>query len=376
MIRRLLLALLLVAGPAFGVGEPSHQNGTVTITAAAASATDTLTAVVLADTLMLYSFEGAGDSTPDCDMISGEITDTTTLTFERTGTTGCSAINVQWWTMEWATGVTVQRGSFNCVSAGNPADTTITAVTLAQSWPVVSVRRDGSNLNRDDFFTAHLTTTTNLQTEFFSAASGTCVLKWQVVDYTSASVQTTELTWSLSDTTKDWTMSSALLDDTIMSFSHRVGGTGQRFPDRLLFRNWQVNSTTVRTDRSNSGSIAAATRHQAVTLPASEVSVQTIDFAFGTGDATKDVEITAVTQAESIIVASGMQGYGWGKTAYSADDNLMKGIATFAFVDADTVRATRGVTGDAADYKALVIDFDQGGAPPARSRGSVIGARQ
>src|SRR6266568_848138 len=104
-------------------------------------------------------------------------------------------------TQAWALGLGLLFGATAAPEA--PADMSVTVpldvtlgtpVNLAESFPIVSYRINGTNYDQNDFIKVKLTSTTNLELD----APCTCsvspqVIEWQVVEYTGAGVQTNDV---------------------------------------------------------------------------------------------------------------------------------------------------------------------------------------
>src|SRR5690349_20573973 len=170
---------------AAGAGLKAVQSGSATIADGASSTTATITAVDTTKSFVVFS-ERVDSVNPIDAQVSGQLTNATTVTFARMGTTG--AVAVEWYVAEFTSGVSVQRGSVS--STNTSIDVTLpSAVTLSQSFPLVSMRTDGTTFNGNDFVAPTLTTATNLNFALKSGLAATSVIEWQVVDFTGASVQ-------------------------------------------------------------------------------------------------------------------------------------------------------------------------------------------
>ncbi len=117
------------------------------------------------------------------------------VVFERAGTSG--AITVEWYVAEFASGVSVQRGTAD-LTVGVPFNQALTPVNPARSFPILSYRADGSNINPNDFVKAKITGGgANLELAYLPGASSTVeVVEWQVVEYQQATVQTGDLVFT------------------------------------------------------------------------------------------------------------------------------------------------------------------------------------
>ncbi|HEY6547364.1 MAG TPA: hypothetical protein VI589_05640, partial [Vicinamibacteria bacterium] len=142
--------------------------------------------------------------------ITGQITNATTLTFQRLGTGG--AVTVSWYVVEFLANVTVQRGTATITNA-SPFNVPLAAVNTARSFPIITFRTEGGNVDHNDFVRARITSGTNLQlTHNLTGFTTPEVVEWQVVEYLDASVQTNtvDLTFADADLSRTATLAAAV----------------------------------------------------------------------------------------------------------------------------------------------------------------------
>ena len=144
----------------------SVQSGTVTIADNSASNTATITSVATDKSFLMFTVRHNNVSLQDNrdTKVRGVLTNATTVTFDRAGAaTGQGTCVISWFVIEYTSGVTVQRGTVAGINATTHNVTLPTAVTLSQSWPIVSQQ---GQTNYDyafaDTVQAEITTTTNL----------------------------------------------------------------------------------------------------------------------------------------------------------------------------------------------------------------------
>jgi hypothetical protein len=173
------------------------QSGTVTMTATVR--TVAITSVVPAETFVVcQADQNGGAAAPSGGgsdawfRVTCELTNATTLTI--TSNFANANQTVQWYVVEFLSGVAVQRGLQNIAAAGAPGPLTvavpIAAVNQARSFVLISEAINSVNQGIDEQWTvrAQLTSATNLQ--LTRNASGTAVnVAWQVVQIDSAVVQ-------------------------------------------------------------------------------------------------------------------------------------------------------------------------------------------
>lgn len=164
------------------------QIGSVDLDEPNTFVTVTIPAVNLSKAVLEFTYSGdANQVNPrDC-WVSGQITNPTTLTFQRAGSTPGSGVNIiiNWWVWEASPSspMTVIRGS---AQIGNmlplPVNVTIPAVDLAKSFPIITSRADQTSFPNDETAVkAKLTTSTNL--ELYKIANSPLFMESHIVEY-------------------------------------------------------------------------------------------------------------------------------------------------------------------------------------------------
>ncbi len=250
-----LLATLLFARPGLAADLRTRQAGTTTIPVGSASATATLATAVTTSRAFLVFGLGANADNPRDGLVTGQITNATTLTFQRLGT--ATTLTVSWYVAEFVSNVTVQRGTA-VVTGTTPVDVPLAAVNTARSFPLVTFRAEGVNLNENDRVRARITSGTNLQLTH-NLANGTNpeIVEWQVVEYLDANVQTNTLAFAAADTSRTATLAPAvnpLKSWLILSYECDAAGC----PDAnnlgaKSLRGAITNGTTLTFDRTVTG---------------------------------------------------------------------------------------------------------------------------
>src|SRR5579872_7250 len=105
----LLLLTLLASAPMLHAATVvrSVQSGTVTVAAGTTATTVTINSVTTANAFLVFGVT-ANDTRESNYGVSGNITAATTLSFTRSANN--TAVTVQWYVIEFSSGVTVQRG--------------------------------------------------------------------------------------------------------------------------------------------------------------------------------------------------------------------------------------------------------------------------
>ena len=360
----LVSALVLAAAPMSKAASlKAVQSGTVVLPGAGTSVTDTLSpAVDTSKAFLVFGISG-NDNSPDDMHVSGQITNGTTVTFERFGTTG--NIVVHWYVAEFLSGVTVQRGTTQMPGVGNPADTNvpIALVDTTKSFPLISFRTNGSNFDGGDFVRAKITSGTNLLLAAPDADTSSFV-EWQVVEYADASVQTGDLFFGSGDASLPDILAAPV--DTSKSWLIYTFDEISGWPNigRALIRGVVTDPNTVTFDRNNTGDGFDLTWYLVEFTDAT--TVQHASEPFTTTELQRDVTLASPVNPGTSLASGGYFGRG-GRSDYALDDDPGVGWFTFDLTSSTTLRIDRGTTiGNTATGDAgwFVVDFVANGCAP------------
>jgi hypothetical protein len=267
---------------------------------------------------------------PGDSQVSGALATNTMLTFTRFNSGGTPPIEIQWYVVEFGSGVSVQRGSLHAPST-NVVDIPITAVNLAHSFPIISKSVSGNVFDNNDYNRAELTTSTNLELTIDGGAivaGGT--IEWQVVEYQSSTVQSGDLSFdNPTDLTRTATLATSIdPSKSLLIFSHGIADTGvSAFPSRSGFIGAVTDPTTLTFSRS---AVDPAVGADSLTYYLVEftdaTSVQSGSTPFGVADVSLNAALTPVDLKRSVPTAISQFGR-TGATAYGANTNV--GVNTF-----------------------------------------------
>jgi len=123
---------------------------------------------------------------PDETQVAGDFTPgrNDQLTFSRNGT--LSSATVQWYVVEFANGVTVQRGSTSLT--GTTTTTGINAVDLTKAFPLVSYQQPGTTWGGSAFVGRRSPPTASFSSTWRSPGPP-AIVSWQVIEYADAIVR-------------------------------------------------------------------------------------------------------------------------------------------------------------------------------------------
>ncbi|MHC4498061.1 MAG: LamG-like jellyroll fold domain-containing protein [Planctomycetota bacterium] len=342
----------------------SVQYGTVTLPADQSSVTDALSpSVVMPKSFLVFSISEDGNSDrPDEGQVSGQITATDTVTFERNASTGAPAITIKWYVAEFISGVSVQRGNLQMPDTGVPSLTTVAlspGVDATKSFPIISHHISGSAYDGNDFVRAKIINN-GADLELWAHFGATpMIVQWQVVQYTDADVQTGDITFLDTDSSKTADLSADPIDPdkSWLIYTFKQDAAGVTIGEKLI-RGVITDGSTLTFDRDLTGaSDVELTWYLVEFTDATTVQHNTEDFT--TAETQQDVTITSVDLDRS-IAAGGYYMRG-GKSPYNLGHIPGTGWFTLDLTSGTNLRITRGTTGPTtpatADVGWFVVQF-------------------
>ena len=338
--------------------QKSIQTGTTTIAAGSASNTATITSVDTTKAFLVFGVS-EGNINPQFGQISGQITNSTTLTFTRATAASSPAVTVHWYVAEFSSGVTVQRGAA-ILGTSTSVNVTLTTVDTAKAFPLISLRTTGATFDGNDFVKARITSSTNLElTMLVAGDSAGVTVEWQVIEYTDANVQTNSLsgdvTFAAGDSSELVTVTSVDPTKSWLIYNYSsAAGTSTNIGQKLV-RGVITNGTTLTFDRNSTG--------QAINLTwflvtfSDNTTVQDGSQSFTSTDTQVNATITSVDLGLAIAVGGGDYLRG-GRSALTTDDPAGVGWFTLDLTTSTNLQITRGLTGSAtADVGWFVVQF-------------------
>jgi hypothetical protein len=305
-------------------------------------------------------------------MIRGRIDATgDNLEFTRV-TDETSTMTIQWYVVEFLSGVSVQRGEVT--QSTTTIDVPITPVaSLNQAfvtWSKTPSATDGS-YSQDDPILGELTATNNLQFRV-GGASANHIIWWQVIEYTNpADVYVQKGSATLLggvDISVDVTLGTPV--DVNATFVLVGFSTAGRLDvSANMLRAQLIDSNTIRIDRSSSGNGNPPDTEpddinivwQAIELKDGS-TVQRGSEPFASGIGQKVVSLgTSVNTSRSIAFASvqAIGGQNMGRTIYSGDDIIGVGSVTMDLSNTAITMDRNNTAGD-ADIGWFVVEFPDG----------------
>jgi hypothetical protein len=354
-----LVILVLLSGiqsSLFAAEFFRKQTGTTTIAAGSTNRTIAITSVDMSKSFLVFSSTIDGDQ-PQYFQVGGEITNATTLTFERTGNTG--TVSIRWQVFEFESGVFVQHGSSTNVTRGAAVNVAINCVDLTKSFVLISARKSGGQLGADDGITANLTTATNMQLQISNAGPGGADMEeayWQIIEYQGAIVKklTTALTAGSATTTATISPAITTLSKAFVISNHWFDG--------------DVNSDDLpRTELTNTSTVTYTRVGTTATMNFVTYVVEFTDQStvtrgvhnFASGITSGNIVIAA--SASSGVIGPGNYGR-QGSTTFATSDNPGHNWFTYEITSSTNLQIQRAVgTGSTAVAPWQIVTFEDTG---------------
>ncbi|HDY75884.1 MAG TPA: hypothetical protein ENH49_05105, partial [Candidatus Marinimicrobia bacterium] len=293
--------MFLLPTSGFAAAVDNVQSGTLS-SSGNGTVTANITAVDLSKSFLIFNTR-SNSNRPPGSMVRGRIASSTTVEFERV-TNESSTISIQWYVVEFQSGVTVQRGSVNQSSSTvNVPINPVSSLNQAYvTWSKTPSSGDGA-WSDDDPIVGELTTTSNLQFRV-NVDNSNHVIWWQVIEYTNAAeifVQKGTTSWNSS--TKDETITLGTTIDEDNSFL-LVGfrTSGSYAIGKAMLRAEIKNSTQIKIEREKDGVAISEIVWQVIELKDGS-TVQHEKSEFSSGDATETESITSVDLNKSVAFA-------------------------------------------------------------------------
>ncbi len=338
-VRKLIYALLILFAPALvqAAAVRSLQRDTLILGSSETTASVTIDAVDPARSILFVN-ASCNNGHPYTYLIGSELSSATTVAFHRRSSG--AAAEIAWKVIEFAEGVTVQRGYADM--AGATLDQTINAVDPDRSFALAYIMgpSGSSDLSRDDFVIADITSSTNLQLRNDDSDPNIRVY-WQVIEYDDCSVQKLDVSMFANTTDTTYAITGVTPAKTML-----VGNFYSTAINAYETQFWPLyqltNATTVSVSR-NASSYAINLLLYAVEFT-DQTTVQHGSESFSSGTTRKKVTgLAAIDTSVSAAIAGGNYN-SWGKSN-SNDDIMSYGAFWFKLLGADSMRIFREWSG-------------------------------
>lgn len=354
--------LNLIFTPAALATLKDVQNGTLTSAGSGTNTATLATAVNPTNAFLIFNTRH-NSPVPGGSMMGGWLASSNQVQFVR-ATTETSAMNIEWYIVEYGAGVRVQRGEVNQTNTTiNVPLSPISAVNQAfVTWsktpdPTETVFSD------EDPLVGQITSTTNLQFRVGTAPSSVPVIYWQVVEFqnpASISVQTDSVTNLIGTNllTTDTLSAPVNTNSTFLLAGYRTSGSGTSIGARML-RAQLTSPTTVTFDRSISGAPDNIPEifWQAVQLnDGSAVQSGTVNFANGAAETNATLTSLDTNRSAVFSAVQPVGGQNTGRSP-STGNTLGVGSATLALTSNTQLTLDRNNTSNQADIGWQAVGF-------------------
>jgi len=336
-------------------GETVHAiNGTVSVPITAVDPTSAFVTASLrsaaaepADSMVLVELSGGG----------------TTVDLVRATDAGAPpSVVVAWSVIEYACGITVQRGSTNGAGTAQ-IDIPVTAVDQAASFVLVSSApaSTATTFGANDLFVGELADPSTLRIRTIgSTFPAGQRFSWQVVEFDDGAdiaVQTVTANLGVGVASTTATIPTpADRSSTFLISSALSTASGSDIGERLI-RTHLVDPTTISVDRGVAGD-PVDVQIQVVTLrDGSTVRHGTVDLAAAQPAATVTVPPIDPSRSTAFATVAQPGVSAGGLTDHVLDDVPGEASATFTISDPETVLVTRDATASAASFGWQVIEW-------------------
>jgi len=375
----LVLAILCICMSANAASVRAVQSGTLSINSNGGTNTVnvSVTSVDTSTTFLMFQTKH-NSNRPVGSTVRGRLVSPTNIEFVRVSneTPPGSPIDIQWYLLEYSSGVKVQRGVLVQSNTGTSMNTTITAVASTTRAFVLwskTPKLSDTVFSGDDPVIGELTTTSNLQFRWGQSASDSHIINWQVIEFTDSvdiNVQKGSITTMNASTTSVTATLPTAVDPTatFILVGYRITASSNNNIGARLFRARLTSATSIVIDRSVAGSEAVPEIFwQAVEIKdGTRVQSGNVNLASGSGSAT--IGISAVDLGRSVAFASvqGEGGQNTGRSPYVSDDVPGVGSATFALSSSTQVSVNRNSTVAQSDFGWFVVEFGNSGILPVQ----------
>lgn len=353
------MALLLVSAAVSAADVASVQRGTAQSSAAGTITIPLATAVDASRSVLFFSTRHSSDR-PTGSMLRGTLNGAS-VSFTRVSNE-TSVIDINWTVVEFASGVSVQRGSFS-VSAG------IQDIALSQAvadpasafvlWSKTPAATD-SDYDEEQPMGGLLLNSNTLRFYVDSVNTGH-VVNYQLVEFTNPGdvvVQSGVNLMSNGATQLDVTLSAAVDPATTLVLAgYTSNGSGNQISRRMLNAEL-VDASTIRFSRYRSGSGIDNVVWQVIEFREGSSVYRGVE-SLASGEASRTVTLPTPVDPAAAVAFSAMQpvgGLNMGSSSYQSDDVLGTGSYTFD-LGATTLDLQRNSTLSSSTVSWWVVAF-------------------
>jgi len=327
------------------------QQGEVELTDGNSSVTDAIVSVTKNKSFMVFTYKGPSDNNPQNVFLMGEITNNTTLTFSRTGTSGNCTI--RWFVVTFKATCSASVQHNTTVMASVAQNVAISSVNVTNSFPIISYKCLSTLPGNTDYHSAQLTSPTNLQIGLNTFGANT--VNSQVVYHPHWTVSVYTDSAAAGDLQEDTAISSVDLTKVFLIVS---GTTPNVYQANEYFRNRVRTPTEIRAQRVASGVAVdfiyhvvegndfVSTRQNNTTMPVSTATVVT-------GGLSHNVNNTVIFMGK----------IGWSQLATDNGNPNYNNNGVMAWISSGTeftIERTFGNPSVSGSGDFIIVDFTKG----------------
>ncbi|MCB1646112.1 MAG: hypothetical protein KDI36_11700, partial [Pseudomonadales bacterium] len=366
LLRLIFIAVLSVsAGVVQAVTVNAIQSGTVQSTGNGV-VTVNVSAVDMAKSLLVFQTRHRSDR-PTGSTIRGELASSTALTFSR-ATNESSVIDIQWYLVEFASGVSVQRGTAVQSSATTRVSLPVSLGSHKRAFVLISKSVASTDVSFDDNdpVVAELVSASRLEIRA-AAANSAHVVAWQVAEVTDRSADVSRGSTRLTDngerSVTDEFRPEVDRAKSLLLSSWNSADSGNDIDERLITAFFDDASHVMFRRGDNGGDDVDEIVYEVVSF-SDGTSVQSGNLQFNPGETSKTATISAIDPRYSLPLST-VQAYGgqaMGNTTYSSDDVVGESAFTMSLTPSSvTVTRSSSMGTSRVDYQVVSFPAAAGG---------------
>jgi hypothetical protein len=316
-------------------------------------------------------FSAAPDSAnPSEFQIGGRLADGSTIVFERFA--AGREVPIRWTLVEFGQGVTVQRGSQlvdGTVRVNGAVVVSLATVDPSHSFPLISIRGDGTGMGSNNFIRARLSGPATLELASTASPDPGTYVDWQVVTIEGTPVQHGSAAIGAGQTAATAQALPFEPWQTWLIYSYAYDGSSPAPPSRAAVRGGLDGSSQISFDRDD-GSAGSVDVAWSLVQFTDGTSIQHGIETFAATELERTANVAPIDPARSFVVGGHLlRG---GRSGRADDDNFGAAWMTLDLASRSQVRMTRAVAGSTAQLSWSLITLGGsagstpggGGEPP------------
>ena len=304
---------------------------------------------------------------PPGSMLRGRLSGSTSVTFTRVSSQ-TSAIDINWTVVEFASGVSVQRGAFNMTAATLDVALAQNVTSVSQAFVLWSKTTGASETDYDenDPIGGYLLDTSTLR--FLTDDSNSNhIVDYQVVEFTNPGdifVQSGVNAMPNGDTQLDVTLPTSVNPGSALLLAGYTSDSSGNQISRRMLNGQLTGANSIRFSRDRSGNGVDEVIWQVVEFREGSTVQQGME-TFSSGDSIRTVSLTTAVDPALAVAFSGMQpvgGLNMGSTTYQSGDIPGTGAYTFD-LGTSSLDIQRSNAASSSTVGWSVVSFGSSSAP-------------